>query len=80
MIRVDAVFSDRLEHVKITGDFFLHPEETLEHIEASLEGAALPIDRSALAERIAGCLKADGAELIGAAPEDFVVTLAEAVQ
>ena len=31
---------DRILAVKITGDFFIHPEDALERVEAALKGAA----------------------------------------
>ena len=71
---------DRVEGIKITGDFFLHPEETLERIESCLIGAALPLDRAALTGCIDACLQDDQAELIGVSPADIVDTLAEAVR
>ncbi|HEY3343557.1 MAG TPA: hypothetical protein VGJ97_01440 [Anaerolineaceae bacterium] len=80
LIRVDASFLERVEGVKITGDFFLHPEETLERIEACLVGAALPLDRAGLVGCIEACLRDDQAELIGVDPTDIVDTLAEAVR
>jgi lipoate-protein ligase A len=79
LIRVDAQYAERLERVKITGDFFLHPEETLDRIEARLAGAALPLDRAGLALSIAACLQENQAELIGITPDDIVTTLAEAL-
>ncbi len=79
MIRVDVRYSDHVEWVKITGDFFLHPEETLEEIEGCLVAAALPLDQQALSDCIARCLARSQAELIGAAPADFVSVLQEAV-
>ncbi len=79
MVRVDARSSDRVEWLKITGDFFLHPEETLEQIEGCLQGAAIPLDQPALVRCIQGVLAANGAELIGASPADIVALLQEAV-
>ncbi len=39
LIRVDAIFRDgKIEKIKITGDFFLHPEDKIEELENSLEG------------------------------------------
>ncbi len=80
MVRVDAQFAERIEWVKITGDFFLHPEETLDRIEACLLHAPLPLDTPGLTRCISECLQDNQAELIGAAPADFVAILAEAVK
>ncbi|ASJ14214.1 lipoate protein ligase C-terminal domain-containing protein [Thermococcus radiotolerans] len=42
LIRIE--FDERegiAEHVKITGDFFMHPEETVQELERELEGHKL---------------------------------------
>jgi lipoate-protein ligase A len=80
LIRIDVQFSERIERIKITGDFFLDPEETLDRIEETLTGVPLPLDRPALSQRITDLLVEMHAELIGAAPEDIIATLAEAIQ
>ncbi len=79
MIRVDVRCSDRVEWIKITGDFFLHPDDTLEQIEDCLGGADIPLDQHRLAGCIEGVLAENRAELIGASPEDIVSLLQEAV-
>lgn len=79
LIRVDIAYSDRIEQVRITGDFFLHPEETLEALEAALTGVPLPPEREALAARLATVLAEQGATLFGAAPEDLAAALAAAM-
>jgi lipoate---protein ligase len=80
LIRVDAQYSETIERVKITGDFFLDPEETLDRIEEQLTGIPLPLDQPALSREIANLLRDVHAELIGAAPEDIIATLAEAIR
>ena len=79
MVRLDVRFSDRIDWVKITGDFFLHPEETLDRIEGCLVGAPLPLDQPGLTDCIARCLSESQAELIGASPVDIVSLLQEVV-
>ena len=44
-----------INSIKITGDFFLYPEESLEYLEAQLKGTIL--DRDMLKEKIDICLK-----------------------
>ena len=63
----------RLTDVRISGDFFLYPEEALAAINAALCGAA--IDESNLAERITAALP-PGTELMGFTPE----AVAEAIR
>lgn len=44
-----------INSIKITGDFFLYPEESLEYLEAQLKGTML--DKDKLKEKIDKCLK-----------------------
>jgi len=42
LIRIEFDERDGIaEHVKITGDFFMHPEETVQELERELEGHRL---------------------------------------
>ena len=58
----------RIEKVEITGDFFLHPEETIDILEMALRGQMLDAD---LGKSISNILKENGALLLGASPEDI---------
>jgi len=60
---------DKITEVKVTGDFFLHPEELIDELEKALEGSKL--NESALADRVKAFIKKHKAVLLGAAPEDF---------
>ncbi|MEX0657012.1 MAG: lipoate protein ligase C-terminal domain-containing protein [Nitrosopumilaceae archaeon] len=47
MVCVDLVFdktTDTIQSIKITGDFFLHPEETIDLIESGIVGTKLEKD------------------------------------
>lgn len=79
LVRVELFYGDRIEQVRITGDFFLHPEEALEAIEAALTGVPLPPDNAALTARLAAVLAEQGATLFGAAPADLVTALTAAL-
>jgi lipoate-protein ligase A len=70
LIRVQLVKKETMiEKVKITGDFFLHPEELIEDLEEALVGQAINV--SNLDEFIGAFIKRRGATLLGASPEDF---------
>jgi lipoate-protein ligase A len=79
LIRVDVEYGEIIEQVKITGDFFLHPEDCLTAIEESLKGSRLPIDKPRLQGKIEGVLKVQQADLIGVSVEDIITTLEEAI-
>jgi len=57
----------RIASIRITGDFFLHPEETIEKIENALIGA--PVNE--VATRVASTLKENDAQFIGVSPGDI---------
>ena len=59
----------RTQSVKLTGDFFLHPEDAIEWVESSLSGIETDISDKELVSLISEALQ--GAELIGATPEDL---------
>jgi lipoate---protein ligase len=88
MVRVDVRFSDTLEYVRITGDFFLFPEDVIDQLEAALVGTRLPLDFPALpgghrddvVSKIEAILQANQAELYGVSPQDIVSMLEEALK
>jgi len=65
--------SGKIEQVRILGDFFLHPEETILKIEEALLGCQ---KEEATLEKIIGrTLNESDATLIGATASDFVKTI-----
>lgn len=81
LIRIEIDVEDNLvRSVKITGDFFLFPENTLEEIENSIIESALPLDKEELTTRIKNVLRFNEAELVGASPEDISLLVEEATK
>jgi lipoate-protein ligase A len=67
------VVSDNIAEVKILGDFFLHPEDTILKIEEALIG--LPYDQTSVTKTIDVILKESGATLVGATAADIATTI-----
>jgi len=68
LLCVEAEFSSgRITRIRITGDFFLHPEETIDGIEKALVGTKA----DGVAAKVSEVLASNGAQLIGASPEDI---------
>ncbi|MBD3210802.1 biotin--protein ligase [Candidatus Micrarchaeota archaeon] len=66
-----------VKKVRITGDFFLHPEDTIVRIEEALAGLAVDAGEDEAERRI---MRAVGnSELIGATPGDFARIFKRAV-
>jgi lipoate-protein ligase A len=70
LIKVQLAVEDgRISRIKITGDFFLHPEDVIEEIEEALKGHVL--DEQELSQLIENVLESKGAVSLGAGPRDF---------
>jgi lipoate-protein ligase A len=73
LIKVSASIRNGLiEEIKITGDFFLHPEESIEALEEKLKGVKIE-DESLIRNIINEFFKSK--ILVGASPEDFFLAV-----
>jgi len=59
---------EKIKRIKITGDFFMYPEDAIEKLEKSLQG--IQFDEEEISKKVKEALK--DVELIGVAMEDFV--------
>lgn len=61
----------KIKSIKITGDFFLHPEEKIADLEKSLIGKELKkvTLQKTIAKELAGC------QMVGFSAEDFATAL-----
>lgn len=67
VVRID--FSDKMDSVQITGDFFMHPEEGITDIENALAGRGLNDTKESIASVVAKVVLAKKIEMIGVTPE-----------
>jgi hypothetical protein len=65
-----------IDSITILGDFFLHPESTIEDIEKRLRGCR--IETSLIASEIQDVLDKNNAVLIGASPLDIALAIEKA--
>ncbi len=63
-----AVAEGRLREVRVSGDFFLYPEDALASIAGALEGAPATDAQAALTARIAAALAPD-VTMLGFSPD-----------
>ena len=68
----------KIEKIKITGDFFLHPEELIEELEEALVGQLL--NESSLTEFIRALIEKREATVLGISPEDVAKCIMKAVE
>jgi hypothetical protein len=80
LVSVELEYSDRIESVKILGDFFLYPEEVLYKIEKSLIGIDVSSTKEKISDKIGKVVSEEGAELIGMTPEAIAETIIMAVK
>lgn len=79
LIAADLVVSGgRLAAVKLSGDFFLDPEETLERMMAAVEGISAGTSTQEIAVRLLAAT--EGAMLLGVTPEGAAVAIRRAVE
>ncbi len=79
-IEVWSSDSSTADRVRISGDFFLHPEDSIEDIEDSLIGAPLDSDECGIESRIARTLQKRGASLVGVSAKDIARMFVRAVR
>ena len=74
-VTVSAENPPVIQALRITGDFFMHPEEAIEDLEQLLTGA--PLDEIALRQRVQTFFAGD-VQVVGADVDDFVTALLKA--
>lgn len=80
LVKVEVECDSVIRKIKITGDFFLHPEEILEKIEKSMLGLKKDADMEAIASEIRKIVEAHGAQMIGISPESMALVIKEALK
>ncbi|GAB2736279.1 biotin/lipoate A/B protein ligase family protein [Salinifilum aidingensis] len=79
LVKVDAAVVDgRLSEVRVSGDFFLEPDDALEQLNRSLTGASSDAELGELVERMRSGLPSD-ARLVGFSPEAVAIAVRRGV-
>ncbi len=78
IVKVEIDCVDVIRQLKISGDFFLHPEETLDDIEKGMIGMKKDASIDILAGEIKNISK--GAEMIGISPASLASVIKEALK
>jgi lipoate-protein ligase A len=73
------VVDDRISGFRLSGDFFLEPDEALAAIDAAIEGMPADSDARVLAAAVQQALP-EGAQLLGFAPESVSTAIRRALQ
>jgi lipoate-protein ligase A len=78
LVRMDAACADGfLSAIRITGDFFVHPEEALANIERDLNASRLHGGEADLESKVGSIVSANNALLVGFGAKDIADLLRE---
>ncbi|MCE8426474.1 MAG: hypothetical protein J5U17_11945 [Candidatus Methanoperedens sp.] len=77
---VEVDFDDFIKNVKISGDFFLHPEEVLNDMEKSFVGLKKDVSFDTLVIKIHNIVESHDAQMIGISPESMALVIKEALK
>ncbi len=80
LVKVEVECDKFIKKVKITGDFFLHPEDVLEMIEKSILGLRKDAGKDEIVSRIHKIAEANDVQMIGVSPESLALVIREALK
>lgn len=80
LLIVKVRYSDRIEDVKILGDFFVHPESAVQEIESALRGADPKSSEESIAKLVGEVAQRCRAEMVGVNPAAIAQTLKMAIR
>ena len=79
-VEVEVEVDDIIKKLRITGDFFLHPEEVLDDIEKSIVGLKKDVSFDTIVLKIQNIVKDHNTQMIGISPESIAEVLKEALK
>jgi lipoate-protein ligase A len=80
LVKVEVECDRLIKKIKITGDFFLHPEDVLEMIEKSILGLRKDAGTEEIASKIHEIAEANDVQMIGVSPESLAQVIKEALR
>ncbi len=80
LVKVEVECDGFIKKIKITGDFFLHPEDVLETIEKSILGLRKDAGKDEIASRIHEIVEANDVQMIGISTESLAQVIKEALK
>ncbi len=78
LVCVDITYSDKIEKLIITGDFFIYPEGCVMDIERALEGVPLAMNNMELRDIINNVVESHKAKLVGISANSIVTAIRDA--
>ena len=80
IVKVEAQFENVITKLKISGDFFLHPEEVLDDIENSMLDLNRDVSFDTIVLKIHNLIKNYDAQMIGLSPESLAMVIRETLK
>jgi len=80
MVKVSVEYGYVLENVKITGDFFLHPEESIEDIERAVLSCHYSDSEQVFKNKILEVAERKKIQMVGVTADDFAKVVKEAIR
>ncbi len=71
---------EKVKAIKLTGDFFIHPEDSLQIIEKALVSTSPAIETATLSTNLQQLTSDQGIQMLGITNEAIAKTFAEAVR
>ncbi|HEY9246128.1 MAG TPA: hypothetical protein VIO11_04700 [Candidatus Methanoperedens sp.] len=79
LVKVEIEYDSNIKKVKITGDFFMIPEEVVDKIEKSMLGLEKDVSMETIVERIETVAKAHNVLMIGIGTYSLAQVIREAL-
>ncbi len=80
LVTVEVLYSNTIEKVNVTGDFFIHPEEGLEDVEQALVGVDVSSSVDGMIDLIEQVVTAKQIVMIGVNPKVIAAVVKEALR
>lgn len=80
VVKVEVEYDEVIKNVRITGDFFLHPEDILEEIEKSMVGLERNADEETITSNILKVTADRDIQMIGISPGSIALLIKEALK
>ncbi len=79
LVKVEVEYGEVIKIIKITGDFFLLPEDALETIEKSMLGLEKEAGSEVIASKIRSVAETRNVQMLGIGPESLAQVIREAL-
>jgi len=79
VVKIEFDCNDVIRNIRITGDFFLHPENMLEEIEKSIVGLDRNADENTIISNIQKGIAVSDVQMMGISPESIARLIKEAL-